>query len=213
MWAFSWGYAPQPAGTNRLCPERRQRRSEDGEPATMKPVDKLYTALAAAHKAAPGPFTEAAWKAAAVKAVPALGKEPKPPAAKPINKMTDAEFTAYLQAEPSLAGIDIERERGKCLFHFKAKGVIPSRMRLINWLGRADKTLARHGRDAETRQADADERKVPTPHGWVDFMKTKQAEWIDANPGYDAPGTAALEKRDFFGMPKAWRDECRSALP
>jgi hypothetical protein len=46
-------------------------------------------------------------------------------------------------------------------------------------------------------------------------MKSKQREWVGANPNLDvsdAPGTYALSRGDFFGMPQSWREECRKAL-
>lgn len=130
----------------------------------------------------------------------------------PINKMTEDEFLDHLKVAPHLAGIDIPREVGKCIFHFEAKGIKPSRMRIINWLGRADKTLTNHGRTAEVRAADVAERQVAPPTGWRDFMKKKQQQWaLDGGDASEAPGTYALSKGDFFGMPKSWRDECRRA--
>lgn len=130
----------------------------------------------------------------------------------PINKMTDDEFMGFLHAEPPLSGIDIPRHIGICQTHFKAKGINPSRMRILNWLLRVDKTLERHGRTAEVRAADVAERQVAPPTGWRDFMKKKQQQWaLDGGDASEAPGTYALSKGDFFGMPKSWRDECRRA--
>lgn len=126
----------------------------------------------------------------------------------PINKMTDEEFMSYLRAEPTLAGIDIGREIGKCQFHFKAKGIVPSRMRLINWLNRADKTLARFGVDSAVRVAAIEEQKKQPPDGWREFMQIQVDAWTAEHPGYDAPGLSALAEGNFFGMPKSWRDEC-----
>lgn len=131
----------------------------------------------------------------------------------PIAKMTEEEFWKYLQTEPSLAGIDIDKERGKCLFWCKNNSAQFTRRRFINWLNKVDRTLSLHGRDASTRAASLAERSSGPPHGWQEFMKGKQREWqIENGEQYDPPGAGALAKDDFYSMPEAWRKECREAL-
>lgn len=131
----------------------------------------------------------------------------------PVAKMTDDEFWAYLQSEPSLAGIDLGKEKGKCLFWCKNNGALFTRRRFINWLNKADRNLSLHGRDAGTRAADLADRANPPPHGWQEFMKGKQRDWTATNgTAYEPPGADALARDDFFGFPKSWRDECRRAL-
>lgn len=131
----------------------------------------------------------------------------------PLSKMTEAEFWAYLLAEPSLAGIDIEKERGKCVFWCKGRGFQFTRIRFINWLNKADKSLSLHGRDANARAEDMASRSSPPPAGWQEFMRDKQRQWcIQNGDQYDPPGMHALAKDDFHAMPKDWRDECRETL-
>lgn len=175
--------------------------------------EKLRNVLAAAKQQAGAAWSQDRWVrtvdefAEVERPIGKDGKARKPKRTIPINQMTEEGFLEYLRAEPALVGIDIEREIGKCRFHFKAQGVVPSRMRLVRWLNKADKTLSNHGRDQATRAADMVERGKSPPHGWQEFMKEKARDWAQKNGDrYDPPGQTALQRDDFFGMPKEWRD-------
>lgn len=141
------------------------------------------------------------------------GTAKKPKRQLPINKMTEDEFMDYLRLEPTLVGIDLEKEIGKCKFHFKAKGITVSRMRLINWLGRAEKSLSNHGRDAGARAASLNERSTGAPHGWAEEAKAMQRQWGIDNGG-DVNGTAeyAIRNNDFFQLPESWRVAIRRKI-
>lgn len=180
----------------------------------MTTAEKLFNVLASERQRR-GVLPRAIWISLADQFLdverPRAGAKPKRQL--PINKMTDEQFLDFVRSEPSLAGIDINREIGRCVFHFKGKGIKPSRMRIINWLNRADKTLGRFGAGADERRAAIQERAEEPPHGWQEFMKGKMQDWrLKNGEGYEPPGTLAMEKDDFFGFPKSWREECRKAL-
>lgn len=66
--------------------------------------------------------------------------EPKPskPAKKP-NLANDDDWLKTLEADPTYTGIDIRQELGKMQQWCKLKGKQPTRMRFLNWIGRADR--------------------------------------------------------------------------
>lgn len=181
----------------------------------MNFAEKLFNLLAAARMSAPNKvLTKARWLEVAqdlfareaqqfVGALPKVKRK-----ATPISRMTDDEFLTYLQNQEPYAGIDIPREIGKCRVWCETRGKKPTRMRVINWLNKADRTLTNHGRSPERRARDVEDRTKRPPDGWETFMKEKQAEWSAANGGAEAPGTFALSVGDFFGMPESWRAEC-----
>jgi hypothetical protein len=60
--------------------------------------------------------------------------------ATPLNKMTEAEFMAWLQENEVYKGIDIKREIGKCQNWCTTNNKqAPSRARIVNWLNKAEK--------------------------------------------------------------------------
>ncbi len=134
----------------------------------------------------------------------------------PITKMTEAEFVAWLEAEPALAGVDVKKEIGKCEFWCKANGKgLPSRRRIVNWVNGAERPMVGNyaGASSASRAA-ADKRKDP-PHGWSEFMKEKILDWERENPnGGDAPGKSALALyNDFYRMPTSWQAAAWKELP
>ena len=77
----------------------------------------------------------------AVSAAPATAG---PPVKKSSVKMADEEFIAELKANPAYAGIDIDKEIGKCqawLLTPKGAGKKLTRQRLVNWLNGCDKPM------------------------------------------------------------------------
>lgn len=63
-------------------------------------------------------------------------------------QLADGEFIARLKANPAYAGIDIEREIGKCrawLLTPKGRGKQLTRQRVVNWLNGVDVPINGHG--------------------------------------------------------------------
>jgi hypothetical protein len=123
------------------------------------------------------------WPAPALKA---------PPRRKPYNMMTEEEFIACLESEPSLAGLDVKREIGRCQFWCKTNGVAVTRNRVLNWVRKADRTVAFNGAGASSKAKGTAVWGIPEPDGWK--------EWLDANRPESVYAT---------GMPmgfKQWQD-------
>lgn len=178
----------------------------------MTTAEKLYNVLANARTQQGGVLIKAKWIALADQFLD-VERPVRPPPRKKVSAMTDAEWIAAIKQDPAMAGINVERELGKCRFWCKNNGKGFTRRRAVNWLNKADRALERFGSGAEERRASLQERAGEAPHGWQEFMKGKAREWEAENgAGYDHPGKVALEKGDFFGMPKSWRDEARKAL-
>lgn len=130
----------------------------------------------------------------------------------PLSHMSDEELVAELSSDPTYAGIDIPREIGKCRSWCKVNGKKPTARRFVNWLNKADRTLADLGAGASQRAALIHERTNTPPVNWVAFMQAKIVAWKAENGDqYDPPGATALARGDYFGMPKSWRDECWQA--
>lgn len=176
--------------------------------------EKLRNYLAAAKaNAIAGTWDANAW----VRAVDEFADVERPlkkaPKKAPINLMSDDEFREFLRTEPLYAGIDIDKEIAGLRVWCEMKGKKLTRMRIITNLKKADKTLERHGRSADVRKAAVEERSLPVPAGWREFMKGKMREWQEKNGDqYDPPGAHAIARDDFFGMPTEWRAECRRVL-
>lgn len=178
----------------------------------MTTAEKLYNVLANARTQQGGVLVKAKWIALADQFLD-VERPVRPPPRKKVSAMTDAEWIAAIKQDPAMAGINVEHELGKCRFWCKNNGKGFTRRRAVNWLNKADRELERFGAGAAERRASLGERAEAPPHGWQEFMKTKQREWSEATRSDgDPPGTSALIKDDFFGMPKSWRDEARKAL-
>lgn len=64
------------------------------------------------------------------------------PKASAARNLVTEEVLTELEQSPAYAGIDVRREHAKCVEWCKTrKGTSPSRMRLINWLNRAEPRL------------------------------------------------------------------------
>ena len=75
-----------------------------------------------------------------VEAVQVLRK-PSPP-----RSSSDDEWLAWLQTNPAYTGLNIERERHKCLNWCQENHCIFSRRRFINWLNKADRPINTNGK-------------------------------------------------------------------
>lgn len=74
-----------------------------------------------------------------------VAQPPRKRRSKPICQMTDEEWIAELEATPAYQGIDIKREIGKCQTWFKLRGIEASRVRVLNWLNKAERTVGYDG--------------------------------------------------------------------
>jgi len=128
----------------------------------------------------------------------------------PLIRMSEEELIAEFSSDETYAGIDVPREAGKCRAWCKTNNKRFTARRFLNWLNKADRTLAHYGADSATRKAAITERTNTPPANWQAFMRTKQAAWKaeDGNEHYDPPGFTALQNDDFFSMPQSWREEC-----
>lgn len=184
-------------------------------------AQRLFQRIKAHHQGNGGTITSTEWLRLASEEFKAFADQvrgpKKPRHAKPINKLTEEEFIKHLEAEPSFAGVDIQREIGKCQFYWSARGKSPSRMRVINWLNKADRSVKFVGDGKTSFKPSAptkDKRLVPS--GWREFMLAKMDAWEEENGQggiYTAPGREALTAYDdFYRMPKSWQEEAWSAV-
>lgn len=120
------------------------------------------------------PFNKSHVKAIIAQVVAKHWPAPKAaPRRKPYNMMTEEEFLEYLENEPSLAGLDIKREIGKCQFWCKNNKAEMTRNRILKWLAKADRVLTFNGTGASSRPKERAQWGIPEPEGW--------REWLDAN--------------------------------
>jgi hypothetical protein len=103
------------------------------------------------------------------------------PRRKPYNAMTEAEFIACLEAEPSLAGVDIKKEIGKCQFWCRCNQKQPTRARTLNWLNRAERTLAFNGAGATSKPTQSIANGIPEPRGWQQWVRENVADTTHAD--------------------------------
>lgn len=101
-----------------------------------------------------------------------LATLPKPTAVrkKAVSKMSDEEWITDMEADPSLAGIDIKRELGRCQFWCKNNSQKFSRKRFGNWLLKADRTVnGNYNGQTSNHRIAPDIYKEPS--GWQDKAK------------------------------------------
>jgi hypothetical protein len=100
----------------------------------------------------------------------------------PISKLSDSEWLITLRTNPAYQGIDIDRERGKCIAHFALKNITPSRRRFLAWLNRAEKPM-----QTGYRAGEAPKRVLREIHGWKVFMNHTYPDSIySANGSHEA---------------------------
>lgn len=130
--------------------------------------------------------------------------------ATPYSRMSEEQLITELSSDETYAGIDVKREAGKCRTWCIGNGKMFTSRRFINWLNKADATMAHFGQDSATRKAAITERTQTPPAGWQGIVKAKQESWKreDGNEGYDPPGHTALLNDDFFALPMSWKTEC-----
>ena len=84
-----------------------------------------------------------------------------------LPNQTDAEWIAYLESVPHLQGIDIQREIGKAQLYWGERKRPCTRRHLINWLNRAEKTVAFNGQRASSWSASVQPAQtLPEPPNW-----------------------------------------------
>jgi len=105
---------------------------------------------------------------------------------KPMTAMTEDEFLAFLESEPALKGVDVQREIGKCQFWCKANGVEPSRKRILNWMMKADKNVGFSGAGKSSMRPAV--TGTPEPRGWKEWLNKNRPDSIYSD-----------------GQPEAWK--------
>lgn len=105
--------------------------------------------------------------------------EKKPRRKTPLNQMTDEEFLAELESLPVYEGIDIKRELGKAQTWYKLRGKVATRMCVINWLNKADRTVGYNGVGKTSAVPDANIRSpYVEPANWQQ-MATRAFPHLD----------------------------------
>ena len=112
-----------------------------------------------------------------------LSPAPAPKKKRPLNAMTEEEFIAYLEAEPSLRGVDVKKEIGKCAFWCSANGKIRTRGRVVNWLNKADRELVFAGRGQSSRTSASAGPGLREPVGWRQWLDRERPDSVYASAG------------------------------
>ncbi len=93
----------------------------------------------------------------------------------PISKMTDEEFIEFLESAEHLRGVDIQREIGKCQFWCKVNRKEATRMRIINWLNKAERTVSFDG-TGKSSVKPKESRGIPEPAGWQQWVRDNSTD-------------------------------------
>lgn len=111
---------------------------------------------------------------------------------KPIASLTDEEFLDFLEKEPSLAGVDVKKEIGKCQFHWKLQGILATRKHITNWLKKADRSLEYRGEGQSSKKVAVFDVYVEPPD-WAKGARQKYGDdvgeamidkgWFDLDTG------------------------------
>ncbi len=163
----------------------------------MDKVDQLYQALKAKALFLGRPLKESEWKEEA-RVVLREARKPKQ------SEMSDEEWVASLEAEPSLKGINIRQEIGRAQFWCKQNKRVPTRRFLVNWLNKAEKVVDLKAMGAQH----ATGLKLPPPEGpdgWRQWLKTELAMMSPEHPAFSQL-TAALYNRSWTMLPKSWQE-------
>jgi len=104
------------------------------------------------------------------------GTLPKPKRAKGTRKMpetaTDEAWIAALEQKPCYAGVDVRRELGKCQVWCETNKAQCSRKRFVNWLAKAERTIAVNGIGKSSfTQAGNNSNMPPAPKGWLAALR------------------------------------------
>lgn len=95
---------------------------------------------------------------------------------KPLNLMTDEEFIEFLESAEHLKGVDIQREIGKCQFWCRVnQHPPPTRRRIINWLNKAERTVAFDGAGKTSVKA-KQSNGIPEPAGWREWVRENSTD-------------------------------------
>lgn len=105
-----------------------------------------------------------------------------------IQDMTDEEYIAHLEAKPSLHGVDVRREIGKCQTHFEPLGIDVTRARIAKWLNRADRNLGYNGK-GQTSFAPKKAESPLEPAGWREWVRENATDPSNADRAW-----ASLDK-------------------
>lgn len=88
--------------------------------------------------------------------------------------MTDEQWVISLEGEPSLKGINVRQEIGKCQFWCRTNQKLPTRRRIVNWLNKAERVT-----DLKAQGAQYANGLRPVPP-----VQPEPANWRDAFPDF-----------------------------
>lgn len=120
----------------------------------------------------------------------------KPVKKKPTSQMTDTEWLTHLEAEPSLAGVDIRRELGRAQFWCNENNRRCNRRFFVNWLGKAPRTITTPGAGQSSRPR-VDPNLNTEPEGWY-FVALKK---------WGATAADGLKAKGWKGMDTYYKTE------
>lgn len=112
----------------------------------MTAGEQLYQAMGQKHKELGRRLTPEEWAKVADDFM--ASKTKMPPRRKNVTGagMSDEEWFAQLAKDPAMDGVDVKAQATKCRLWTQTKfGEPPSRMRILNWLLKCDRTLPANG--------------------------------------------------------------------
>jgi hypothetical protein len=137
-------------------------------------------------------------------------EKPKP-AKRPANVtgkgLNDEEWIASLMQEPHLEGVDVRREISACLFWCKNNKKLASRMRIVNWLNRAERTVTAKASGATFATGLRPPPPVG-PKGWLQWLNDNMVS--SDHPAFGQL-TAALNCKLFHMLPASWQQRATEA--
>jgi hypothetical protein len=121
--------------------------------------------------------------------------------------LDDEAWIASLMQEPHLQGLDVRREISACLFWAKQNKVVASRMRIVNWLNRAERTVTAKASGATFATGLRPPPPVG-PQGWLQWLNDNMVS--SDHPAFGQL-TAALNCKLFHMLPASWQQRATEA--
>jgi hypothetical protein len=111
---------------------------------------------------------------------------------------SDSEWIASLKVDPELAGLDVDKEIAKCRFWCRNQPtpILASRKRIINWLNKADRTVALSPDPAPPRK----EGPIPEPANWQQRLKEADANHFCAKGNPTWPSIFPYYQKEICRM-------------
>lgn len=168
-------------------------------------ADFLFESLAEYRKSLGSvQLTRQTWTEHVQRSFEAWEKNKKPKVKKKPRIDAEDAWVMSMKADPRMEGVDVDKEIANCRFLFanKPQPIVPSRMRIVNWLLKADKTLG--GSNA----ASIAPKPFPGPLGWLKWARENLPDWrrfADESEGRPVPQWHLLEPLEQ----QAIRDQMR----